>query len=182
MVRENTNGINRNETSSDLVLVSEILPSNLTILPTIKHPIFPNMMVPLTISDDRSLQIVKAAYEKENRLIGIVLIKEEDKSDFWNSELYKIGTIVKILRITPLGEDTFQMLIQGLQRFTKIRTAWKDPYPKWKVEYYYEPEYKPSDELKAYTLSIMSSLKELLKKNMVLIRKRSILQKKLFIE
>lgn len=165
MVKKNTDKINPNKANSNLVLASEILPNNLTILPAAKHPIFPNMMIPLTFSDERSMQIIKYAYENENRLLGIALIKEEDNSNFWNSELYKVGTIVKILKIIPLGEDSFQMLIQGLQRFTKIRTAWEDPYLTWKVKYYYEPEYKPGDELKAYTLSIMSSLKELLKKN-----------------
>jgi len=161
MVKKNKH----DEVSSNIVLASEILPDNLTILPAAKHPIFPNMMVPLTFSNERSMQMINSVYNDENRLLGIVMIKKMDKSDFWNSKLYEVGTIVKILKITRLNENTFQVLIQGLQRFTKIRTAWEDPYLKWKVKYYYEPEYKPSSELKAYVLSIMSSLKLLLKKN-----------------
>lgn len=151
--------------NSNIVLASEILPDILTILPVSKHPIFPNMMIPLIFSDKKSMHIIRSAYEKENRIMGIVLIKNEDKSNYWNSKLYEVGTVVKILKISLMDENSHQVLIQGLQRFTILRTAWNDPFLRCKVKYYHEPEFKPSNELKAYTLSVISSIKMLLKKN-----------------
>ncbi|MFW6101371.1 MAG: endopeptidase La, partial [Bacteroidota bacterium] len=64
-------------------------------------------------------------------------------------------------------DNSLQVLVQGLQRFSHQKTVRKDPLLQWQVKYYSDPDEKPSEELKAYTLSIVSSVKELLKKNPV---------------
>ncbi len=150
---------------SDLVLVSEILPDKLTVLPTTQKPIFPGLMIPLTFQDDDMIQVIEHIYENENRLLGIVLIKREDKQNFWNSQYYNVGTIVKIYKISFIEDNSIQIVVQGLRRFTHIRTLVKDKTQLWKVKYYYEPGKKPTDEMKAYTMAIMSSLKKLLSLN-----------------
>ena len=155
----------KNNTHSDLVVVSDILPDKLTIIPISHRPIFPGIMVPLTFSGEQYIQAIEHAYEKGSRLLGISFVKSRNKEDFWNSVLYDVGTVLKIYKITQISEGTIQIFAQGLQRFQKIRTAWKQPHLTWKVKYYYEKPHKPNDELKAYALSIMSSLKELLQLN-----------------
>ncbi|MBN1949482.1 MAG: endopeptidase La, partial [Candidatus Cloacimonetes bacterium] len=156
---------NFNGKSSDLVMVSEILPDKLVIIPITHRPIFPGILIPLTFSGDEFLKALEAAYERDNRLFGVVLVKEPDREDFFNSELHPVGTVMKIYKITPIGDNAVQVIVQGLQRFTLISKAWKTPVLRCKVSYHYETAVKPSDELKAYTLSIMSALKELLKIN-----------------
>ncbi|MFC1887195.1 endopeptidase La [Candidatus Cloacimonadota bacterium] len=152
---------------SDLIVVSDILPDKPIIIPLVNRPIFPGVMLPLTFSGEKFIKSLETAYERDNQLFGTVFIKKVDNKDFFNSELHDMGTILKIIKITPVGENTIQVLVQGLQRFSLISQAWKDPVLRWKVKYHYEPDIKPSDELKAYTMSIMSALKELLKINQI---------------
>ncbi|MBS3740601.1 MAG: endopeptidase La [Candidatus Cloacimonetes bacterium] len=169
-MEDNNNDIEynqNNESDSDLVVVSEILPDKIPILPVTKRPIFPGMMFPLTFSGDRIIQLVENVYEGDKQILGVVLVKEKDEQDFMNSELYRVGTVVKIHKLSKINENTIQIIIQGLERFSHISTAWKEPFLTWKVEYHYNEQQKPDDELKAYTMSIMSSLKELYKKDQI---------------
>ena len=153
--------------NSDLVLVSEILPDKLPILPVTQRPIFPGMMFPLTFSGKKIIQLVENVYEGEKKMLGVVLVKEKDEDNIMDSQLYRVGTAVKILKLSKISENTIQIIIQGLERFSHISTAWKDPILTWKVKYHYDEPQDPDDELKAYTLSIMSSLKELYKKDQI---------------
>ncbi len=158
----------RKKPDSDLVIVSDILPDKLTILPLDKRPMFPGMMMPMTFSGDKFVNIIKTVYEKENRFLGFVMVKGKNKEDYFHSELYKVGTVAKIHKMSRAADNTIFILVQGLERFTHIRTAWKKPQPKWKVKYHHEKHDEPSDELRAYSMSIMSSLKEIYKKDQIL--------------
>ncbi|MCD4818332.1 MAG: endopeptidase La [Candidatus Cloacimonetes bacterium] len=155
------------DSTNELVVVSDILPDKLTIIPILHRPVFPGIMIPLTFTGRSFIKIIEKAYKNKKRMIGIVFIKEQNKGDIWESELYSIGTVMKIFKISYIENDVMHVVLQGLQRFTKVRTAWKKPNLTWKVKYHYEANLKPTDELKAYTLAVMSSLKELLSINQI---------------
>jgi ATP-dependent Lon protease len=151
--------------SQDLVLVSEVLPGQISIIPTLIRPVFPGLTQPFPFSGEKFIESIRASFEGNNRYFGVVLVKKENKEDFFQSELYPVGTVMKIYRIIDVEEGFIQVIAQGVQRFTYVRTAKKEPFLTWQVEYHHEHEEKPSDELKAYTLYIISSLKDLLKLN-----------------
>ena len=151
--------------SSDLILVDEILPDHLIIVPVLERPMFPGLMIPLTFSGKSAYNAIMKAYETENKVVGIVLVKEKDRRDFSQSELYKIGTAMKLFKVTPVAENTVQVVAQGIRRFSKISEKRQEKTLVWKVRYHYDSAQKPSQELKAYVMSIMSHLKELLRKN-----------------
>ncbi|MBS3776309.1 MAG: endopeptidase La [Bacteroidales bacterium] len=153
--------------SSDLAIVSDMLPDILTVLPVDTRPFFPGITVPMTFTGPKFIESIKNVANSNQPFLGLVLVKEPDQQDFMNSEMYEVGTVVKIHKIVPVQEDSIQVLVQGLQRFSHIKSVRKDPVPQWQVKYYSDPDEKPSEELKAYTLSIVSSVKELLKKNPV---------------
>jgi ATP-dependent Lon protease len=153
------------ETSSDVVIVSEILPSTLTVIPITHRPIFPGFMAPLTFSGRRVVSLLKERYESDSKLVGLVLIREIDEENYYHSKLHSVGTIIKIFKLNVVDEYTVQIVAQGLQRFQHLRTIEKEPLPRWKVAYISDPTEKPTGELKAYTLSLMTSVKDLLKLN-----------------
>jgi ATP-dependent Lon protease len=153
--------------SSDIAMVSDMLPDNLTVLPTENRPFFPGITVPMTFSGNKFIEAVKRVANSNQPFIGLALVKEMDKQDYMNSQLYEVGTVVKILKVVPIENESIQVLVQGLQRFTHVKTVRTDPFIEWRVDYYSDPDEKPSEELKAYTLSIVSSVKELLKLNPV---------------
>jgi ATP-dependent Lon protease len=154
--------------AKDLVVVSEVLPESLNILPFEPRPIFPNVMLPFTFSGDRYLELLKDSWENGNRFFGLVLMKKENPDNYYASELYEVGTIVKIFKVNVPSDGVVQILGQGLQRFSRLSTLQTNPFLRWEVKYHYDPQSKPNDEQKAYTLAIMSAVKELLRLSPIL--------------
>lgn len=153
---------------NDVAHINEVLPDNIIILPIITRPIFPHLMFPITFSGLRFLEAIKTAYEEENRLVGLVLIEEKNENDIFKSKLKKIGTVVKIHNIAQVSTNTIQIVVQGLKRFTFVNEKVDSNFLRWNVEYHEEPETLQDDELKAYMLGIMNSLKEIFKYNPML--------------
>ena len=153
---------------NDIAHINEVLPDNIIILPIITRPIFPHLMFPITFSGLRFLEAIKMAYEEENRLVGLVLIEEKSESDIFKSKLKRVGTVVKIHNIAQVSTNTIQIVVQGIKRFTYINDKLDSNYLRWNVEYHEEPESLQDDELKAYMLGIMNSLKEIFKFNPML--------------
>ncbi|PIQ26348.1 endopeptidase La [bacterium (Candidatus Blackallbacteria) CG17_big_fil_post_rev_8_21_14_2_50_48_46] len=149
--------------AKDLILVSEILPDTLNILPFEPRPIFPNVLTPFTFSGDHYIELLKDAWENQNRMFGVALVKHENPESFFQSELYEVGTILKIYKVNVPAEGIVQVLAQGLQRFSCVRVKQKEPFQRWEVKYHYDAEIKPNDEQKAYALAITSAVKELLR-------------------
>lgn len=157
-----------NNNITELVSVNEIMPEKLVILPIVTRPVFPNIMIPITFSGGQFLEAIRKVEEKENRLMGLVFTKEVDEVDLFKSELYDVGTVVKIHKITPISPNTVQIIVQGITRFKKIKTVEKKPLLTWNVEYNQEPSGAPNDEVRAYMLAIMTSLKEIFKVNPIM--------------
>jgi ATP-dependent Lon protease len=163
-----TNNTEKNQTiPSEVAVVSDILPDNLTVIPMETRPFFPGISVPMTFSGKPAVETIKKTAESDYPFLGFALIKELDEKNFANSTLFETGTVIKIHKVISLDENGIQVLVQGLQRFTKVRQVRSKPDIVWQVKYFKNPEEKPSEDLKAYTLSIVSSVKELLKLNPV---------------
>jgi len=156
------------ESAKDLVLVSEVLPDRLTVMPVTPRPVFPNLMIPLTFSGERFIETIQKAVQEQNGVLGLVLIKEPDNQDYFASKLYSTGTAARIFRAAPVAEQTIQIVIQGLQRFRLVRPVAKAPVLTWEVKYEYEEKRFPGDELRPHILAIMSLVKDLLKVNPLL--------------
>jgi len=167
---KNNTAQNQNEqqqVTSDLAVVSEILPDRLTVLPAETRPFFPNITVPMTFTGEKFIETIKKIANSNQPYLGLALIKKTDEKDYFSSELYNIGTVVKIHKIVPVENNSVQILVQGLERFSRVKTIRTEPMIEWEVEYYADPDEKPSEDLKAYTLSVVNSVKELLKLNPV---------------
>ncbi|RUA05642.1 MAG: endopeptidase La [Fusobacteria bacterium] len=153
---------------NELINVDPILPKELVILPLLTRPIFPNIMIPITFSGEEFLRTIKMVEESQDKLIGLVFVKELNQVDIFKSELYEVGTVVKIHKITPLSPNTIQVIAQGLNRFKLKKVIKKEPNIIWDVKYDETVEGPPNDEIRAYMLAIMTSLKEIFKVNPIL--------------
>lgn len=144
-------------------LLEHSLPANLTIIPIHQKPIFPGVPLPMTYGGEDVISAIRDAIENDNAYIGIsYATSTEDNEEL---ELSEVGSVIQILRFTPIGPDTVQIIGQGISRFSRKKTLYLKPKIKWEVEYHHNPKDKPTPELKAYMLSISSALKELLKLN-----------------
>lgn len=153
------------ESQNSLVVVSEVLPEVLNVLPIEPRPIFPHVFTPLTFTGEKMVNLIKDAWENQNHLFGAVLIKEKNDLDYFQSEVYEVGTLLKIFKINMPEENMIQVLAQGMQRFSRRKEIQSSPHLRWEVDYHYDPESENTDEMKAYALAIMSNVKDLMKAN-----------------
>lgn len=154
--------------NSELISVQHVMPEKLTILPLSTRPIFPNIMIPITFTGEAFLKTIKQVEESKDKILGLVFTKELDQNDILNSKLYDVGTVVKIHKITLLSSNTIQIIVQGLHRFSKVKEVKSKEGHVWEVNYDQTEEAVPNDEIRAYMLAIMSSLKEIFKVNPIL--------------
>ncbi len=87
------------------------------IIPLKDVVIFPNMVVPLFIGREKSIQALDSAAKKDN-LILLLTQKNATDNDITEHNIYHTGTLAKILQILKLPDGTNKVLIEG-----KIRAS-----------------------------------------------------------
>ena len=158
------NGRQVKEESGGLVLATEVLPAGLPIIPLRPRPAFPNMFIPMIVNDRQHIQAVKRAMESTSRAVGLVLVKEPDEPDGPNN-LHRVGVAGKIVRLNHADDDSAQFLVNTLERFTvEDLTESAEGYFA-RARYYYGAELSVNTELKAYSMAVLATLKELIQIN-----------------
>ena len=94
-------GVNDNDKMS-------VLSDELPILPIRNMVLFPGMVIPITVSRQKSVRLVKKAY-KGDRTIGVLAQANNSKDEPQPEDLYKIGTVAHIVKMFVLpGKSDFQ--------------------------------------------------------------------------
>ena len=93
----------------------EDIPDKLPLMPVRDVVIFPDMVLPLYIGREKSIQAVEAALEKE-RLLFLATQKDPSVEDPKPEEIFRVGTVCRILRVLKLPEGHFKVLVQGLEK------------------------------------------------------------------
>ncbi len=154
-----------NSDKNQLVLVSEIYPDNIFVLPLENRPVFPGLTLPLYFSGKKLIEIVEHSLEHNNKFVGVSYTREANDEDILDSDLHATGTLLKIQRVINKSDDGIQILAQAVTRFHKIKDIKRSDMDMWQVQYEYEEKESPPGELKAYTLAVINSVKELIKLN-----------------
>jgi ATP-dependent Lon protease len=96
--------------------------------------IFPEMIVPLQVGRDKSVQALNRAVA-ESSLIALVTQRQADREDISDpSELYTIGTLAKIAQVVQLPDGTVRAIVQGQQRLRVLGFESTDPYISARIE------------------------------------------------
>ncbi|MBJ6751672.1 endopeptidase La [Geomonas anaerohicana] len=156
--------VNGKEHGGGLVLASEVLPLGLPIIPLRPRPAFPNMLVPMVLNDPNQVQAIKRAMETPGQAIGLVLVKDPDKPDGADN-LHKVGVAGKIVKMMHLDDQSAQFLLNTLERFTMVELHDHDGALFAGVNYQFGTELSVNPELKAYSMAVVSTLKELVQIN-----------------
>jgi ATP-dependent Lon protease len=151
--------------NAGIVLVSEVYPDNIVVLPLENRPVFPGLALPLNFVNRNTVKAVTHTIEKNNGFIGVSYISEENKNDFFQSKIHQTGTLLKILKVINKNDDTIQFFAQAITRFHLKKEVIRGGIRHWQVEYEYEEKLVVDNELKAYTLAVINSVKELIKLN-----------------
>lgn len=148
-----------------------VFPSALPIMPLLNRPLFPKMMVPLSVDDAALREMLTKTAESASKFIGLVLAKNADTDEERRiprraAELYEVGVIAEIMQINQASpEGPVQLMVGVLDRFRIKDVVVEDPYIIVNPDYVLETEMADNDELRVYSLSIITAIKELLQLN-----------------
>ena len=93
-----------------------VLSEELPILPIRNIVLFPGMVIPITVSRQKSVRLVKKAY-KGDRTIGVLVQANNSKEEPQPEDLYKIGTVGHIIKMFVLPGGNTTIIVQGRKRF-----------------------------------------------------------------
>src|SRR4051812_32994561 len=96
--------------------------------------IFPEMIVPLQVGRDKSVQTLNHAVAESSQ-IALVTQRQADREDINDpSELYPVGTLAKIAQVVQLQDGTVRAIVQGQQRPRVLSFEPPDPSISTKIE------------------------------------------------
>ncbi|HRK55766.1 MAG TPA: LON peptidase substrate-binding domain-containing protein, partial [Cyclobacteriaceae bacterium] len=151
------------EQESDLK--PEDLPEELSILPIKNTVLFPGVVIPITVTRQKSIRLIKKAYQG-NRIVGVIAQKTKNAEEPTAEDLYQYGTIARIIKMLVLPDGNTTIIIQGKNRFSVKQFLNEDPYLTARVELLSDakPE-KKGHELKALVQSLQDAASKILKLN-----------------
>lgn len=102
-------GIAHNDTTQ----TAEIL----AVIPTMDVVVFPNMIVPLLVVDEKIIRGVNQAIDTTKRVLLLAAKNQVDQQDsIGTNDLYRVGTVASIMRLIKVPEGGIKILVQGLAR------------------------------------------------------------------
>lgn len=113
----------------------EVLPEELPILPVRNTVLFPGVVLPITVSRDRSIKLIQEA-QKGSRKIGVVSQKKQEIEDPAQEDLHKVGTIAQIMRMLKMPDGSTMVIIQGKKRFEITEMLESEPFFKARIQSY----------------------------------------------
>ena len=152
-------------TNTTIVAAADILPSDLYLLPLSERPFFPAQALPLLLTEQPWLPTIEAAASREQRVIGLILVKPDSAEKATGADdFYEVGTIARMHQLNR-NEGRMQFIAQGLKRFRIVNWLSSEPPYHVQVEYLNEDDGADVEELRAYSLAVINTLKELIPLN-----------------
>lgn len=95
-------------------MVQELLP----VIPTMDVVVFPHMIVPLLVLDERIINGINQSLDGSKKVLLLAAKKKIDDQQgaIGTKDLYDIGTVSSIMRIIKIPEGGVKVLVQGISR------------------------------------------------------------------
>lgn len=106
---------------------------DLPVLPLRGIVVYPMMWLPLTIGQERSIQLVEDALP-QSRIIALVTSRDESLEEPVPAEIYEIGTAAQVHRVLKAPDGTIRLALQGLERIRLTEYIQQKPYLRARVE------------------------------------------------
>ena len=125
----------------------------LPILPLRNTVLFPGVVIPITIGRQRSIQAITHAY-RTNKIIGVLSQQKANTEMPTGDDLFKIGTVAKVIRLMKVPDGTTTAIIKGQQRFALKEIVKEQPFLEGKILNLSLPQSSKPKEFLAYVTSI----------------------------
>lgn len=151
------------------------LPEIVVIIPIMNSPIFPGMIAPIILSEEKftpeldesllktgyiALNLVKNDLKDDE---GVVIPDEEidfDKKEIKSGDIYKVGVLCKVVKKLKLPDGSVNVLVHGMKRYRASEILSESPILKTRIEVF-DDILETDEELDAYTRSVINQVKKL---------------------
>ncbi len=130
------------------------LPEELPILALRNLVIFPSNIVPVPIGREKSLTLIKEA-EKNNMFFVAIAQKDIEVEEPGEKDLFKYGTIVKVLKTIDLPGRGLTAILEGVERVKFLGLTADQPYLKGRFEIKPDPRPKRKDKYLEAKISLL---------------------------
>jgi len=151
------------EQESDLK--PEDLPEELSILPIKNTVLFPGVVIPITVTRQKSIRLIKKAYQG-NRIVGVIAQKNKQMEEPAIEDIYRFGTVARIIKMLVLPDGNTTIIIQGKNRFSVRDFVQEDPHITAHIDLLIEPKLNlDSKEVIALVQSLKDAAFKILRLN-----------------
>jgi ATP-dependent Lon protease len=126
------------------------------------RPIFPGIFTPIMIGNPTDVKVVDDAVSGD-ALVGLVMMQNDTESP-GIGDLYKVGTVAKIVKKINLPDGGVNIFISTLKRF-RVKKTLHAANPIVAAVEYLEEEEDDTSEVKALTRALISEMKQISENN-----------------
>jgi ATP-dependent Lon protease len=134
------------------------IPEELSIIPAGPGAVFPAMMVPVAVTNEKTIKLIDDAVAGD-KLVA-VFAQRQDIEQEPPANLYEIGTAATISRMLKMPDGTVHVLLQGISRIKLVQVNQVDPYIKGRIEVL-EEKLEETPELEALMRNILALFQKL---------------------
>ncbi len=164
------------------------IPNEVVIIPIVNSPIFPGMIAPIILSEDKYTAELDQ-YLARHGHIALNLVKYRDGSEpssnvpddgedsdlpehdiqeapeasgapLTPKDIYKVGVLCKVVKKLKLPDGSVNLLVHGMRRYRAIEYTGDSPLLTCRPEVF-QDIHEPDEELDAYTRSVINQVKKL---------------------
>jgi len=132
------------------------MPNPLPLLPVRDVVIFTDMLLPLFIGREKSVRAVEEAIAKD-RFLFLATQKDPGTEDPKPDEIYRVGTVGRILRMLKLPDGRVKALVQGISKARVVKYVRKKGLYRVQIEKITE---KPVKKISLQTEALMRNVRE----------------------
>ncbi len=135
------------------------IPKELPVLPLRDIVVYPFIIVPLSVSREKSIKAVDKALG-ENRMILLLSQKDSKTEDPGEKDLFPIGTVGVIMRMLKLPDGRIRVLVQGVCRARAEEFSRKDSFLMARITRIVETPAEDSLEQEALIRTVKKALEK----------------------
>ncbi|HKI74269.1 MAG TPA: endopeptidase La [Pseudomonadales bacterium] len=150
--------------NTQLVRPDEVLPDTLQLIPLTARPYFPVLVQPIVVDKEPWGAGIARVAESAHKLLAMSYAPGVVEGVPGPDTISRVGTVVRVHRVHEV-KDKFQFIAQGIKRFRIREWVRTDPPYIVRVDYFDKPAHEDESQLRAYAMSIINIIKELMNLN-----------------
>jgi ATP-dependent Lon protease len=138
------------------------IPNELPVLPLRNVVLFPYSVISISVGQARSLKLLKDVFSS-NKLLTIVAYKDASTEEPKPDDLYVIGCIAQVIRMSPGENGNMNVLLQGLEKCSIEHWLKEQPYLQGQLNRLDDIEPEENDiEAEAVRINLLKSFTKLI--------------------